>query len=47
MINVSKKLFNIALSVKLVEIGNNLGGWNGQILHQLEQIQTNKNSPKK
>ena len=29
----------IALSVKLTEIGNNLGGWNGQL--------TKQNSPKK
>ena len=36
----------IALSVPLDQIGKMLGGWNGQILSQLEQIQTNKNSPR-
>lgn len=37
----------IALSLPLEEIGKMLGGWNGQILRQLQQEQLKKNSPTK
>ena len=35
----------IALSLKIEEIGKMLGGWNGQILRQLQQTQLKQNSP--
>jgi hypothetical protein len=37
----------IALSVKIDEVGKMLGGWNGQITRQLQQIKNKQNSPNK
>jgi len=35
----------IALSLKIEEIGKMLGGWNGQLLKTIQQVQVKQNSP--
>jgi hypothetical protein len=37
----------IALSIKLDEVGANLGGWSGQLAKSVEQARDKQNSPAK